>query len=225
MKICFILWLHWVLLQVQYDRCIISLESLKVMFNLGMPGPSQWIILKFHLHNACPMTKYGHGPAMPLTDLIKPYLYTCLLLLTQAFKNKYQGSFWYHLSQRSWQISLDPLSPRVVVLVLLMHHSPWLWKRQTQKTTQWLWAQKLSSRVCLVILLMLQKSCDKTTWDVQKPLENHGINGQPQQVSWISEPSTVVTKFNQTSFVHWGGTLMFDTQNLCTRLVSPDFIG
>ena len=130
MKICFILWLHWVLLQVQYDRCIISLESLKVMFNLGMPGPSQWIILKFHLHNACPMTKYGHGPAMPLTDLIKPYLYTCLLLLTQAFKNKYQGSFWYHLSQRSWQISLDPLSPRVVVLVLLMHHSPWLWKRQ-----------------------------------------------------------------------------------------------
>ena len=144
--------------------------------------------------------QYGHGPAMPLTDLIKPYLYTCLLLLTQAFKNKYQGSFWYHLSQRSWWISLDPLSPRVVVLVLLMHHSPWLWKRQTQKTTQWLWAQKLSSWVCLVILLMLQKSCEKTTWDVQKPLENNGINGQPQQVGWISEPSTVVTKVQSNKF-------------------------
>lgn len=163
----YVLWLPWVLLQVQYERCIISLE---VMFNLGMPGPSQWIILKFRLQNACPMTKYGHGPAMPLTDLIKPYLYTCLLLLTQAFKNKYQGSFWYHLSQRSWWISLDPLSPRVVVLVLLMHHSPWLWKRQTQKTTQWLWAQKLSSWVCLVILLMLQKSCEKTHLGCTKTL-------------------------------------------------------
>ena len=52
----YVLWLPWVLLQVQYERCIISLE---VMFNLGTPGPSQWIILKFRLQNACPMTKYS----------------------------------------------------------------------------------------------------------------------------------------------------------------------
>ena len=34
------------------------------------------------------------------------------------------------------------------------------------------------------------KSDEKTTWDVENPV-NNGINYQPQLVSWISEPSTV----------------------------------
>ena len=43
-----------------------------------------------------------------------------------------------------------------------------------------------------LVLLMVKKSGEKTTWDDVKTLpKNSGMNHQPQQVRRISEPSTV----------------------------------
>ena len=44
----------------------------------------------------------------------------------------------------------------------------------------------------MVLLLMVQKSCKQPPGMVLKPVVNNGINYQPQLISLISEPSTVV---------------------------------
>ena len=58
------------------------------------------------------------------------------------------------------------------------------------------WLSESTNLTLRMVLFMVQKS-QTTTWDVFLSLVNNGINYQPQLVSRISEPSTVVRESAQ----------------------------